>query len=138
MSLARMQFGLAAEVSFDAQCARRGIVCAKPESAFGPIDRIVTANGRHVSVQIKATQTASLDRKGKGKVRLRYIASNRRETAIPTTYHDSRVDVIALYVAKLDRWHLFPASWYTGKRIKVSDAPSGRMKAAIENWQIFG
>ncbi len=136
--LENYRFGHDAERLFDEQCAQRGIVSERPKDMGTACDRIIRlSSGKSLVVQVKACNRVNRVLRAKGRFRMRYIANNRRENASRTPYRHAGVDVIAVLIGPLARWHLFPAEQYKGKRIKIAPNPIGPMLTAMNNWELL-
>lgn len=128
-------FGLEAERLFDWECERRGITCALPFSNQTSCDRVVVTKSGALAVQIKANRLLRLHRKGPCDVALVYEVDNHRRNG--TKFGQDGVSVLAVYCAPDNRWHLFPAADIKGNRLRFGRNPTGRAKAAMDNWAIL-
>ncbi len=130
------EFGAHVERLFDDQCRAKNIQC-EPTALRCIWDREVASNGKLIKVQIKGTRTLAKHRGGRGKIKLVYSVPGIRQNTAQSSYAESGVDFMAIYVEPKNQWFIIPASLVMANRIRIARTPAGRMKAAIERWDYF-
>lgn len=141
----RRQAGLSAETLFDHECTKRGLYSWKPgfnsvKGREGPIDRYVGSLNLILSVQIKSTNTLTLRSRGMGVKSPVFEIANHRESPKRSQICAHGIDVLAIFIAPLNRWHILPAHTCLGKRIRVYQSPNqvSKFMASIDNWSLLG
>lgn len=129
-------FGYHVERVFDRSCKAHGIKVKK-----GPFtscwDREIKSGLHILKIQVKGTRTLSRIKHGSGKMKWAYQVTGVRNVKAKTSYAESGVDFMAIYIAPMNRWHILPAAEAQANRLKITRNPEGRMKRAIERWDYF-
>ena len=94
--LSRCQKGEIAEILFDAKMISIGVKTLKPSSSYSRYDRVIDVNGVFLKVQIKSVHL-DVSRFSRYRVRMK--------TTYEKFYKRSDVDMFAIYIHCLDRWH---------------------------------